>query len=87
MDNTATIVGMILSIISILGLVGTWIAFITKLKQELKAHLQMDDQRFETMGEKIDDIEAIQKEMHKENLKRLDSQTDLLRDILREVKK
>ena len=85
MVDGATWIAIALSIVSLLSVLGGWVAFVTKLKQELKAHKEMDDQRFDEMENKLDEINQSRKEMHKENIQKADEQNRKLDEILRAV--
>lgn len=85
MIDGATWIAVALSIVSLLSVIGGWIAFVTKLKQELKAHMDMDDERFDTINQKMKDQTQRQDQQHRENIRRIEGQNRVLDEILRAV--
>jgi hypothetical protein len=72
MVDGATWIAIALSIVSLLSVLGGWVAFVTKLKQELKAHMDMDDEKFDSLEEKLKEINDERKQQHKQNMDKLD---------------
>jgi uncharacterized membrane protein (DUF106 family) len=72
MVDGATWIAIALSIVSLLSVLGGWVAFVTKLKQELKAHIDMDDEKFDSLEEKLKEINDERKAQHRQNMEKLD---------------